>query len=168
MTKLDIAISSIKYSIETNDEELESFKKIAKSLNQKTNELMMATGKISDRLLLFILLLINTNKKEQIFQNFEENIIKLIKAVVPILSNAGMMDPRTDLNNSEKLDIELILSNIIVENETSALKEDKTTKMDKNTAKIIEENEKSNEETIKLLDEIIRIIKKLNENISKV
>ena len=61
MTKLDIAISSIRDSIEINDDELDSFKKIVKSLNEKTNMLMMQTGKISDRLLLFILILININ-----------------------------------------------------------------------------------------------------------
>ena len=86
MIKLDIAISSIKYTIECNEEEAESFKKIAKSLNTKTNELLLKSGKISDRLVLFILLLINQNKKEKIFNNFESNIVKLMKQVKPLLN----------------------------------------------------------------------------------
>ena len=111
MTKLDIAISSIRDSIEINDDELDSFKKIIKSLNEKTNMLIMQTGKISDRLLLFILILININKKERVIDNFEENIIKLIKKVVPLFQNGS------------HLDNQLILSSIIVENETSEIKD---------------------------------------------
>lgn len=170
MTKLDISISSIRYSTEVEDEEIEGFESIIKSLNRKTIELMMKTGKISDRLLVFILLLINLNKRERLFQNFEENIVKLIKIAAPILANARRMDPRENLTDSEKLDLELILSNIIVENDTSAIEEDKTTtpQIDENTLKMIEENKKSNEETLKFLDEIIKFVGKLNDSIGRV
>ncbi len=157
MTKLDIAISSIKYSIETSDEELESFKKIAKSLNEKTNELMMETGKISDRLLLFILLLVNLNKKEKIFNNFEENIIKLLKKIAPLLQNG------------DTLDSQLILASIILEHETENIKEDKNPAItDENILKIIEDNKKTNEETIKFIDEIIKFVEKLANNINNI
>lgn len=146
MTKLDIAISSIRDSIEINDDELESFKKIVKSLNEKTNMLMMQTGKISDRLLLFILILININKKERVIDNFEENIIKLIKKVVPLFQNGS------------HLDNQLILSSIIVENETSEIKDNNE------PTKNIKE-EKSEQEMALFLDEIIEIINKLSNTV---
>lgn len=148
MTKLDIAISSIRDSIEINDDELESFKKIVKSLNEKTNMLMMQTGKISDRLLLFILILININKKERLIDNFEENIIKLIKKVVPLFQNGS------------HLDNQLILSSIIVENETSEIKDNNE------PTKNIKE-EKSEQEIALFLDEIIEIINKLSNTVSE-
>lgn len=148
MTKLDIAISSIRDSIEINDDELDSFKKIVKSLNEKTNMLMMQTGKISDRLLLFILILININKKERIIDNFEENIIKLIKKVVPLFQNGS------------HLDNQLILSSIIVENETSEIKDNSE------PTKNIKE-EKSEQEMTLFLDEIIDIINKLSNTVSE-
>lgn len=148
MTKLDIAISSIRDSIEINDDELESFKKIVKSLNEKTNMLMMQTGKISDRLLLFILILININKKERVIDNFEENIIKLIKKVVPLFQNGS------------HLDNQLILSSIIVENETSEIKDNNE------PTKNIKE-EKSEQEMALFLDEIIEIINKLSNTVSE-
>ena len=148
MTKLDIAISSIRDSIEINDDELDSFKKIIKSLNEKTNMLMMQTGKISDRLLLFILILININKKERIIDNFEENIIKLIKKVVPLFQNGS------------HLDNQLILSSIIVENETSEIKDNNE------PTKNIKE-EKSEQEMTLFLDEIIDIINKLSNTVSE-
>ena len=148
MTKLDIAISSIRDSIEINDDELDSFKKIVKSLNEKTNMLMMQTGKISDRLLLFILILININKKERIIDNFEENIIKLIKKVVPLFQNGS------------HLDNQLILSSIIVENETSEIKDNNE------PTKNIKE-EKSEQEMTLFLDEIIDIINKLSNTVSE-
>ena len=148
MTKLDIAISSIRDSIEINDDELDSFKKIVKSLNEKTNMLMMQTGKISDRLLLFILILININKKERVIDNFEENIIKLIKKVVPLFQNGS------------HLDNQLILSSIIVENETSEIKDN-----NKPTKNIKEE--KSEQEMTLFLDEIIDIINKLSNTVSE-
>ncbi len=148
MIKLDIAISSIRDSIEINDDELDSFKKIIKSLNEKTNILMMQTGKISDRLLLFILILININKKERIIDNFEENIIKLIKKVVPLFQNGS------------HLDNQLILSSIIVENETSEIKDN-----NKPTKNIKEE--KTEQEMALFLDEIIEIINKLSNTVSE-
>lgn len=148
MTKLDIAISSIRDSIEINDDELDSFKKIIKSLNEKTNILMMQTGKISDRLLLFILILININKKERLIDNFEENIIKLIKKVVPLFQNGS------------HLDNQLILSSIIVENETSEIKDNNE------PTKNIKE-EKTEQEMALFLDEIIEIINKLSNTVSE-
>lgn len=148
MTKLDIAISSIRDSIEINDDELESFKKIVKSLNEKTNMLMMQTGKISDRLLLFILILININKKERVIDNFEENIIKLIKKVVPLFQNGS------------HLDNQLILSSIIVENETSGIEDNNE------PIKNIKE-EKSEQEIALFLDEIIEIINKLSNTVNE-
>ena len=60
MSKLDISISSIKYSLDVSDEEREAFIQLAKILNEKTNKLMMRTGKISDRLLNYL-------KKHQYF-----------------------------------------------------------------------------------------------------
>ena len=148
MTKLDIAISSIRDSIEINDDELDSFKKIIKSLNEKTNMLMMQTGKISDRLLLFILILININKKDTIIDNFEENIIILIKKVVPLFQNGS------------HLDNQLILSSIIVENETSEIKDNSE------PIKNIKE-EKTEQEMALFLDEIIDIINKLSNTVSE-
>lgn len=158
MTKLDIAISSIKYSLEVSEEELDIFIKIAKSLNEKTNKLMMKTGKISDRLLLFIILLINLNKKEKIFNNFEENIAKLLKKASPLLQN------------KDSLDSQLILAGIITENETQDIienisQESKIT--DENLSKIIEENNRINEETLKFIDDVIKIIEKLANNINE-
>ncbi len=146
MSKLDIAISSIKHSIEINDEELESFKKIISTLNKKTNELVMDTGKISDRLLLFILILIDTNKKEKIFDNFEENIIKLLKKISPFF------------NNKNDLDTQLVLSSIIVENETQNLPEPKLPSQSL-------EMENTEKDTIEFLDEITELITKLSNNI---
>ena len=146
MSKLDIAISSIIHSIEVNDEEIQSFKKIISTLNKKTNELVMDTGKISDRLLLFILILIDVNKKEKIFDNFEENIIKLLKKVSPFF------------NNKNDLDTQLVLSSIIIENETQNLPEPKLPSQNL-------EKENTEKDTIEFLDEITELITKLSNNI---
>lgn len=156
MTKLDIAISSIKSSIEISDEELDNFKELSKSLNEKTNELMMKTGKISDRFLLFMILLINMNKKEKIFNNFEENLIKLLKKVAPLLQN------------SEVLESQLVLASLILEYETLNIKEDKNSLItDENIIKILEDNKKTNEDTINFINEIIKFVEKLAININK-
>ena len=157
MTKLDVSISSIRYSIEVNNEELESFKDIIKSLNEKTNELMLETGKISDRLILFILLLININKREKIFDNFEKNIIKLLKNIAPLL------------NKNEDLDSQLILAGIITESQTSELKEPKNIYIEEEElAKLKRANDNNNEETLKFIDEIIKFVEKLANNINKI
>ena len=148
MTKLDIAISSITHSLEINEEELESFKKIITSLNKKTNELVMDTGKISDRLLLFVLILINMNKKEKIFNDFEKNIIILLKKIAPLFKGG---------NN---LDTQLILAGILSENETESLPEPQL--IETNTKKQDIEFE---EDTIKFLDEVTELITKLSNNI---
>lgn len=156
MTKLDISISSIKYTVEVSDEELDSFKQLAKTLNQKTNELMMKTGKISDRLLLFIIILININKKEKIFNNFEDKITKLLKTSAQFL------------NNDDNLDANLIPASILSENTTKNIKDDKTsTLQDENILKILNENNKTNEETLKILEEITNFVEKLANNINK-
>lgn len=122
MTKLEISISSTKYSIECSDEEIEIFKEITKSLNQKSNELMMRTGKISDLLLMFILLLINTNKELGIFNNFQENISKLIKNISPLL----ILKDEEKIDEKESLSSKLLFANIIKENEISGLEETTT------------------------------------------
>lgn len=156
MTKLDIAISSIKCSIECSDEEAEAFKMLSRSLNKKTNELMMQTGKISDRLLLFIVLLANANKETKIFNNFEQNIIKLMRSIAPLL------------NNNSTLEDQLVLANIIKENETMELKEDNSQIInDENVLKIIDENKRTNEETLQFIDEITNFVEKLANNINK-
>lgn len=148
MTKLDIAVSSITHSLEVNDEELDSFKKIITSLNKKTNELVMDTGKISDRLLLFTLILINMNKKEKIFNNFEKNIITLLKKIAPLFKGG---------NN---LDTQLILAGILSENETETLPEPQSVET------ITEKQDTEFEEdTIKFLDEVTELITKLSNNI---
>lgn len=148
MTKLDIAVSSITHSLEVNDEELDSFKKIITSLNKKTNELVMDTGKISDRLLLFTLILINMNKKEKIFNNFEKNIITLLKKITPLFKGG---------NN---LDTQLILAGILSENETETLPEPQSVET------ITEKQDTEFEEdTIKFLDEVTELITKLSNNI---
>lgn len=155
MTKLDIAISSIKYAIECNEEEADSFREIIKSLNTKTNELMIKTGKISDRLLLFILLLINQNKKDKIFNNFESNIVKLMRQVKPLLSRGS------------DLDGQLIMANIIKENETSGLEESNTSVVSNEEIKAtLEERNAMDAETIKFIDEIITFVEKLANNIN--
>lgn len=155
MTKLDISISSIKYTIECNDDEVESFKEIAKSLNKKTNEIMMNTGKISDRLILFILLLINTNKEQKVFNNFETNITKLLKTVAPLL------------NSNETLEEQLVISNIIKESQTSEIKEEKVPEIkDENIQKILAENKENSDEALKIIEETIKFIEKLAKNIN--
>ncbi len=155
MTKLDISISSIKHTIECNDDEVESFKEIIGSLNKKTNEIMMNTGKVSDRLILFILLLVNANKEQKIFNNFETNILKLLKTVVPLL------------NNNETLENQLIISNIIKESQTLHIKEEKLPEIkDENIQKLLAETNKDNEETLKLIDDIIKFVEKLAKNIN--
>ncbi len=156
MKKLDIAISSIKYSLEVSEEEAETFLKIVKSLNEKTNELMMRTGKISDRLLLFVILLINMNKQEKIFNNFEENIAKLLKKSAPLL-----------LNRDNNLDSQLILASIISENNTENIVESKEKEpvIDKDLLEKLEENNKTNQQIIQFIDEAIKVIEKLANNI---
>ena len=52
MIKLDFSIGSIKYSLDCDDDEAETFREIIKVLNTKTNEIMMNTGKIDDKLIL--------------------------------------------------------------------------------------------------------------------
>ena len=161
MSKLDISISSIKYSLDVSDEEREAFIQLAKILNEKTNKLMMRTGKISDRLLLFILVLINLNKQEKLFSNFEENIIKLLK-------KASIF-----LQNKENLDSQLVLAGIITQNETQALPEyiDES-KKNISSGDLLEPLEKGKEieenykETIAFIDDVLKVIEKLANNIN--
>ena len=164
MTKLDFSIGTIKHSIECNEDELSAFKEIVSTLNTKTNEIMMDTGKISDRLILFIILLINANKEQKIFNNFEEKILKLLKSVSNLL------------NSGDNLDSQLILSNIIKQNQTANLKEENIIEENKknnsqttnqNIEKELLENKKNNDETLLFVDEIIKFIQKLTNNIDK-
>lgn len=164
MTKLDFSIGTIKHSIECTEDELSAFKEIVSILNKKTNEIMMDTGKISDRLILFIILLINANKEQKIFNNFEEKILKLLKSVSNLL------------NSGENLDSQLILSNIIKQNQTANLKEEaivednKTNNLqiiNQNIEKELLENKKNNDETLLFVDQIIKFIEKLTNNIDK-
>ena len=164
MTKLDFSIGTIKHSIECTEDELSAFKEIVSILNKKTNEIMMDTGKISDRLILFIILLINANKEQKIFSNFEEKILKLLKSVSNLL------------NSGDNLDSQLILSNIIKQNQTANLKEEAIVEDNKtNNLQIINqtiekellENKKNNDETLLFVDQIIKFIEKLTNNIEK-
>ena len=164
MTKLDFSIGTIKHSIECTEDELSAFKEIVSILNKKTNEIMMDTGKISDRLILFIILLINANKEQKIFNNFEEKILKLLKSVSNLL------------NSGDNLDSQLILSNIIKQNQTANLKEENIIEENKtNNSQIINqniekellENKKNNDETLLFVDQIIKFIEKLTNNIEK-
>ena len=164
MTKLDFSIGTIKHSIECTEDELSAFKEIVSILNKKTNEIMMDTGKISDRLILFIILLINANKEQKIFNNFEEKILKLLKSVSNLL------------NSGDNLDSQLILSNIIKQNQTANLKEEaivednKTNNLqiiNQNIEKELLENKKNNDETLLFVDQIIKFIEKLTNNIEK-
>lgn len=164
MTKLDFSIGTIKHSIECTEDELSAFKEIVSTLNTKTNEIMMDTGKISDRLILFIILLINANKEQKIFNNFEEKILKLLKSVSNLL------------NSGDNLDSQLILSNIIKQNQTANLKEENIIEENKknnsqttnqNIEKELLENKKNNDETLLFVDEIIKFIQKLANNIDK-
>ena len=164
MTKLDFSIGTIKHSIECTEDELSAFKEIVSILNKKTNEIMMDTGKISDRLILFIILLINANKEQKIFSNFEEKILKLLKSVSNLL------------NSGDNLDSQLILSNIIKQNQTANLKEEaivednKTNNLqiiNQNIEKELLENKKNNDETLLFVDQIIKFIEKLTNNIEK-
>lgn len=164
MTKLDFSIGTIKHSIECTEDELSAFKEIVSILNKKTNEIMMDTGKISDRLILFIILLINANKEQKIFNNFEEKILKLLKSVSNLL------------NSGDNLDSQLILSNIIKQNQTANLKEEniieenKTNNLQTNNQNIkkeLLENKKNNDETLLFVDQIIKFIEKLTNNIDK-
>ena len=164
MTKLDFSIGTIKHSIECTEDELSAFKEIVSILNKKTNEIMMDTGKISDRLILFIILLINANKEQKIFNNFEEKILKLLKSVSNLL------------NSGDNLDSQLILSNIIKQNQTANLKEENIIEENKtnnsqvnnqNIEKELLENKKNNDETLLFVDQIIKFIEKLTNNIDK-
>ncbi len=164
MTKLDFSIGTIKHSIECTEDELSAFKEIVSTLNTKTNEIMMDTGKISDRLILFIILLINANKEQKIFNNFEEKILKLLKSVSNLL------------NSGDNLDSQLILSNIIKQNQTANLKEEIIVEENKtnnsqvnnqNIEKELLENKKNNDETLLFVDQIIKFIEKLTNNIDK-
>jgi len=111
MTKLDISISSIKYTIDCSDEEKKMFEDLVRILNIRANELMLKIGKINDKFILFVLLLISQNKKERLFENFEENMIILLKQLKSVLNVVQNND----------LEGQLILSNIIKENETKNL-----------------------------------------------
>lgn len=157
MTELDIAISSIKYTISCDSDEAEAFENLSKSLNQKTNKMMMDVGKFNDRLLLFIVLLINANKNAKIINNFEENVVKLLKEIQPIL------------NSYDNLDSQLVMASIIKENESMLLPE---YKIESNTSleeleKIIVEKDKTNDEIVKIFDEVINFVETLANNINK-
>ena len=150
MTKLNITIGSIRHSLEVDDEEVDIFLKIIKSLNEKTNKLKMKAGKINDRLLLFILLLINTNKKTKIFNNFEENIIKLLKTST------------TSLQSNDDLDSQLIISSIITENENGNMEEPIQISDDQS----IQVEDSTNNEALEFIDNIIQNTEKLIEKIN--
>jgi len=157
MTKIEVTISSIKCSLECSDEEADIFKKLANVLNRKTNELMLNTGKISDRLLLFTIILIDANKELKLFNDFENNIIKLIKNVAPLFNNT-----------SGNLDNDLVLAGMVEENETENLPEDNLNQVtNEKILQEIEKNKKSNKEMIEFISKLINLIEKLENNINR-
>ena len=185
MTKLKVCISDMIHEIPVEDDEVENFKKIISELNIKTNKLFASTDGINTRLLLFLILLINQNKKLKIFNNFEDNIIKLAKSISRLLANTG-----------HTLESQLITSNIIVEHDTSGLQEEiqeeinneeiqkiineSQAKIDKLEAEkqeiidnmnkkinlITEQNNKELQENITFVDDLIKILEKLANNIN--
>ena len=115
----------------------------------------MNNRKISNRLIILILLLINANKEQKIFNNFESNIVKLLKSIAPLL------------NNNETLEEQLIISNIIKESQTSNIIEEKVpTIKDENIQKLLAENKENNEEALKIIEETIKFVEKLAKNIN--
>jgi cell division protein ZapA (FtsZ GTPase activity inhibitor) len=172
MIDIDVFISSIKCKLNIDEEEKELFLNITKSLNQKTNELSLDVGKINDRLVLFILLLINANKEKKIIDNFEKKIIELLKAIVPLMLNAPILECES------LLDSQLVFANILEENKIKniILKEEnnevynhllKPLEIKNENKEITEKELKNDKEMIVFLEEVTNIIKMLANNLDK-
>ncbi|GMO61053.1 MAG: hypothetical protein Ta2D_06860 [Rickettsiales bacterium] len=150
MSNIKVAISGLKHSINVKDENEQKYREITSLLNRKINELKMkGVGRIDDKFLLFILILISYNKLEKIFDNFEENIVALLSKLSPILSSL-QPDKNTDLFADKKaedvlnefLDL-LFLSAIKIEEITKDLEENNKNNVLNVINTLIELNEKN-------------------------
>lgn len=135
MTNVKISIGQIVETIDVPDEDREVIENIARELNKEVNEYSFSIGRVDTRILLFILLLINTNKKERLISNFSDKIFSLLKAIIPLLSISKVSDDSSFKRN-------LILANLIKKNEANSIIEG------------IDINEYSEEEHFKELNDL--------------
>lgn len=156
MKDLNIAIGTIKHTLQINSEEEQLFLEISNILNKKINNLRFQTG-IDDLLLIFIVTLINSNKENKIFDNFENKIIQLLKKIAPIF--LGIKNSSKDLLDTKNLIHQLILSSLFIENKTKELQVTSPQTEDKFS-------QEKEEEIIKDYNEIIDFIKKLTMDIN--
>jgi hypothetical protein len=159
MVNLDISIGSIKSNVMVNDGELADFEDLVKFLNLKVNELHMEVGRINDRLIFFAIILIITNKKAKVFNNFRNDIVRLLREMTKFFS------PLKDGENAENAEHKLVKEILLLAHKTKYLPdEDIETNNNLNSAV----NQVSNEEIKKNNDKILEIIDNIIEAIDKI
>ena len=155
--KFNIKIGTIDEKIEIKEEQEEYIKKACDAINKKYEKLLIHSGNIDIRLFLFIILLINQNKKLKVFNNFEDNIIKLLKPLSILLKNT----------ENQPLQSQLVYSNMILEISTSSLFDDfESPEQHLNKAEIEKIKKSVIDDEIMFIDNLIKILKKLENYIS--
>jgi len=148
MSILKIAIGSIKYDLDCQENEQEIITEITKKINRKINLLSLEIGRINEKILLLILLILNTKKIEKIKSgNFEENIINILKIISPLLS----------AKNDKELEDNLIIANIMKESELIGISKEELNDSAKNFSEDYD-RETHYKEMIELVDSLDLII----------
>jgi cell division protein ZapA (FtsZ GTPase activity inhibitor) len=152
MSELKISIGSIKYDLSCQENEKEIIIEVVRRINQKMNLLSLEIGRINEKILLSILLIITAKKTEKIKnEKFDDTLINILKIISPLLNT------KTDSELEEKL----IVSNIIKESELMNMSDDNTeeTVTDNNESSF--DKETYYKEMSCLIDNLSLIIKNL-------
>lgn len=127
MPELEIAIGSIKYNLSCKEEEKDALNAIVKRINKKINNLSLKVGRVNDKILLIMLLLINAEQMAKFKKDdFESKVTHIFKVLSPLLRTKSDTD----------LEGKLIVANIVKENEIFNNPPKK--KPEKNTKDVVE------------------------------
>lgn len=157
MPLLKIAIGSIKYDLECQENEQKIIKEIARKINKKINLLSLEIGRINEKILLLALLIINTKKIEKVKgKNFEDIMMKVLKVIAPFLS----------AKNDKDLTGNLIVSNIMKESELANItnESDLSNEMLESNSEKNFDKETHYKEMIDLIDNLDKLINSSTEN----
>lgn len=153
MPVLKIAIGSIKYDLDCQENEQEIITEITKKINRKINLLSLEVGRVNEKMLLLVLLIINTKKIERIKSGkFEETIVNILKIIAPLLS----------AKDDKKLEGDLIVANIMKESELIGIAEDTVDDSVENSGGNYDK-ETHYKEMVELVDSLNLIINNVNK-----
>ncbi|MDR2527074.1 MAG: hypothetical protein LBC92_04330 [Rickettsiales bacterium] len=155
MTKINLNISTIEKTINVSDGDENKMLNIVEEINKDIMNLKSKVGRLDDLLLLFSLLLILTNKKKNIFLDFENGLIDILKEMSVILQNIKISTGcSTDIGEC------LMYLSIYLKDMTQEIKTDNQIKTENTLNSLNDEN------ICKMFDEIITYVKQIISEIN--